>query len=615
MCGITGWVSFTRDLSEPAHRRTTEAMTATMCRRGPDAAGVWRDRHVAFGHHRLAVIDIDGGAQPMVADEPAGPVALTYSGEAYNFAELRDELRRRGHPFRSASDTEVVLRAYLEWGEDVAEHLDGMFAFAVWDGRTDRLLLVRDRVGIKPLYVARTADGVVFGSEPKALLANPLVPATVGLDGLREIFTSAKRPQTTVYESIREVRPGTVVTVDRDGLRTRTYWELTAAPHTDDWDTTVATVRHLLTTAINRQLVADVPLCTLLSGGLDSSAITAHAAAELARQGGTIRSFSVGFAGQDERFAPDSYNVSSDNPFIEEVARHVKSEHRHLVIDAAELADPAVRRAAVTARDMPIGLGDMDNSLYLLFRAVRERTTVALSGEGADEIFGGYHWFHDDKYARAAAFPWLHAMMGQPRQERPYGPPELMEELAVADFAEAVYLEAAAAAPTVDGEDESQTLWRRLLHVHVNDNLQQLLDRKDRLSMASGLEVRVPFCDAALMQYVYNIPRTMAARDGREKSVLRAAMGDLLPESVAQRRKSPYPRTQDLSYVSALQQQVCELLSGGHDDVFAIVDSGFVKTAATMPPEAIHLGLRMAIERLLDIDVWLSAYHPALKLP
>lgn len=614
MCGIAGWVSFRRDLTEPTHISTMDAMTSTMSRRGPDASGSWRDRHVALGHHRLAVIDLAGGAQPMTADEPAGTVAITYSGEAYNFPQLRAELQRRGHRFRTASDTEVVLRGYLEWGEKVAEHLNGMFAFAVWDARIERLLLVRDHVGIKPLYYYRTDDGILFGSEPKAILANPLVRATVGLDGVREIFASVKRPGRTVYEGIHELHGGNTLSFDRSGLREREYWRLTVAEHTDDYATTVETVQHLVNGAVDRQLVADVPLCVLLSGGLDSSAITARAAAELDRNGDRVRSFSVGFAGQDENFAPDTYNVSSDNPFIDDVARHVKTEHRHLVLDPAELSDPSVRRAAVTARDMPVGLGDLDNSLYLLFWAVREHSTVALSGEGADEVFGGYWWFQDDDIARAAAFPWLHAFMGQARQERPFGPPELMAKLNVADYAEQVYLEAAAAAPAVEGEDEAQTLWRRQLHVHLNDNLQSLLDRKDRLSMAVGLEVRVPFCDPELMQYAYNIPRRMALQDGSEKSVLRAAMGHLLPQSVVERRKSPYPRTQDPSYVAALQRQATELLNDSHDEVFFLLDIGWVRQATTMPPEAVHMGLRMAFERLLDVDVWLRTYRPALQL-
>jgi asparagine synthase (glutamine-hydrolysing) len=607
-------VSFERDLSDPANASVLDTMTGTMSRRGPDASGVWHRRHAALGHHRLAIIDLDGGVQPMTVDGPDGTVAITYSGEVYNFAALRSELRRRGQRFRTSCDTEVVLLGYLEWGTDVVHRLNGMYAFAIWDARIDRLLLVRDHVGIKPLYYHRTTDGILFGSEPKVILANPVVEPTVGLDGLREIFTGVRRAGTTVYEAVQELRPGTMLTLDRSGLREHTYWQLTAREHTDDYATTVATVRELLSAAVDRQLVADVPLCTLLSGGLDSSAITARAAVTLGAHQQQVRSFSVGFLGQDENFAPDAHNVSSDNPFIEEVARHVHSAHRHLVLDPAELADPAIRRASVTARDMPVGLGDMDNSLYLLFRAIREHSTVALSGEGADEVFGGYWWFHDVKVSRAAAFPWLYALTGQARQERPYGPPELMAALQVADYAEQVHRESVAAAPVVDGEDEAQTLWRRQLHLHLTNNLQFLLDRKDRLSMAVGLEVRVPFCDPDLLQYAANISYRMAAADGHEKSVLRAAMGHLLPASVVARRKSPYPRTQDVAYVAALQNQAAELLVDPGHEAFSLVDPHWVRHATSRPAAGMDLGFRMALERLLDIGVWLQNYRPTIKL-
>lgn len=265
MCGITGWVSFDRDLG--AEESVLDAMTETMACRGPDDRGTWTQGAAALGHRRLAIIDLPGGRQPMSVRTPQGDVALVYSGEAYNFTELRRELSDRGHRFTTDSDTEVVLRGYLEWGDTVAERLNGMYAFAVWDGRHDKLVMIRDRMGIKPFYYHPTSDGVLFGSEPKAILANPLARPRVTLDGLREMFTLVKTPGHAVWDGMREVEPGTVVTVDRSGVRTRVYWRLETRPHTDDQDTTIDTVRALLDDIVRRQLVADVPRCTLLSGG------------------------------------------------------------------------------------------------------------------------------------------------------------------------------------------------------------------------------------------------------------------------------------------------------------------------------------------------------------
>uniref|UniRef100_UPI00397CC682 asparagine synthase (glutamine-hydrolyzing) n=1 Tax=Amycolatopsis sp. lyj-90 TaxID=2789285 RepID=UPI00397CC682 len=311
---------------------------------------------------------LPGGRQPMAE---AGLAAMVYSGEAYNFTELRQELSQRGHKFETDSDTEVVLHGYLEWGDEVVDHLNGMYAFAIWDERDEKLVMIRDRMGIKPFYYYPTRDGVLFGSEPKAILANPLARKVVDTDGVRELMSMTKTPGWSLWKGMHEVGPGTIVTVDRSGIRTRTYWKLDAKQHTDDQETTVERVRELMTDIVHRQLIADVPRCVLLSGGLDSSAVTGLAAARLAEQGERLRTFSVDFQGQEENFQPDEVRDTPDSPFIRDVADLVGSEHQDVVLNPAELSDPEVRRKVLTARDIPAGLGDFDTSLYLLFKAIR----------------------------------------------------------------------------------------------------------------------------------------------------------------------------------------------------------------------------------------------------
>src|SRR4051794_12906845 len=405
MCGITGWISFERDLNrEPG---IVDTMTATMACRGPDASGTWIAGHAALGHRHLAIIDLEGGTQPMSVRTPAGEVVLVYSGEVYNFAELREQLKRADETFLTASDTEVVLRGYLRWGEGLAERLNGMYAFALWDDRTRKLVLMRDRMGIKPLFIYRTSDGILFGSEPKAILGNPLARRAVNADGLRELLAFVKTPRHAIWSGMREVEPGTVVTVDEQGVRERCYWRLTSAPHSDDQEATVAQVRALLEDIVRRQLISDVPRCVLLSGGLDSSVVTALAARILAEQGEQVRSFSVDFVGQTENFKPDALRPTPDAPYVRDVAEHVGSRHADIVLDHDALADPEVRRTVVAAMDLPTGLGDMYASLYLLCKAIREHSTVALSGESADELFGGYRQFHDPAAQRAHTYPWL----------------------------------------------------------------------------------------------------------------------------------------------------------------------------------------------------------------
>ncbi|MEU8509175.1 asparagine synthase (glutamine-hydrolyzing) [Streptomyces brevispora] len=612
MCGITGWVSFERDLHSES--TTVDAMTETMSCRGPDDRGTWINGPAALGHRRLAIIDLPGGRQPMTADTPEGTVALVYSGETYNFTELRRELVGRGHRFTTDSDTEVVLRGYLEWGEAVAERLNGMYAFAVWDGRHDKLVMIRDRMGIKPFYYYETPDGVLFGSEPKAILANPLARARVGLDGLRELFAFVKTPGHAVWEGMHEVEPGTVVTVDRNGLRRHVYWQLETRPHTDSKDDSIAHVRTLLDDIVRRQLVADVPRCTLLSGGLDSSAMTAIAARQLARNGETVRSFAVDFVGQADNFVADELRTTPDTPYVHDVALASGTDHRDIVLDSDALADPEVRAKVIRARDIPMGFGDMDASLYLLFRSIREHSTVALSGESADEVFGGYLQFFDEEARRANTFPWLVRFAQHFGDDSDVLRPDLSAALDLPSYIQDSYDTAVAGIRRLDGESDFEFRMRKICHLHLTRFVRVLLDRKDRASMAVGLEVRVPFCDHRLVEYVYNTPWSLKSFDGREKSLLREATADVLPKSVYDRVKSPYPSTQDPKYAVALQGHAKELLAQPSHPVFDLVARDRVARAAQHDAPQITQVSRRGLERTLDLALWLDLYKPDISL-
>ncbi|MEU3501796.1 asparagine synthase (glutamine-hydrolyzing) [Streptomyces hundungensis] len=611
MCGITGWISFDRELR--AERETLDAMTETMECRGPDDRGVWAGGPAALGHRRLAIIDLPGGRQPMTVEADGKTVALVYSGEAYNFTELKAELASRGHRFLTDSDTEVVLHGYLEWGEAVAERLNGMYAFAIWDERVQRLVMIRDRMGIKPFYYYETPDGVLFGSEPKAILANPLARRSVSLDGLRELLTLVKTPGHAVWDGMKEVEPGTVVTVDRGGLRTHTYWKLETRPHEDDRATTVARVRELLDDIVRRQLVADVPRCMLLSGGLDSSALTAIAARQLGEADEKVHSFAVDFVGQTENFVADDLRGTPDTPYVHDVARASGTLHQDIVLDARSLADPEVRAKVIRARDLPISFGDMDASLYQLFKAIREHSTVALSGESADEVFGGYKQFFDEDARSADTFPWLVNFVEQ------FGDsdllrPELSAALNVPAYVKDSYNTAVAGVQRLDGESDFEYRMRRSSHLHLTRFVRVLLDRKDRASMAVGLEVRVPFCDHRLVEYVYNAPWSLKSFDGREKSLLREATRDVIPRSVYDRVKSPYPSTQDPEYVTVLQGHAKDLLARSSHPVFDLIDRDGLRRAAEASAPQIPRASRRDLEYSLDLAIWLDLYKPELKL-
>ncbi|MGV9267502.1 asparagine synthase (glutamine-hydrolyzing) [Kitasatospora sp. NPDC003701] len=616
MCGITGWIDFERDLT--ARRPVLDAMTRTQLCRGPDAGGAHLERHAALGHRRLAVIDPEGGAQPMTAEHDGRVLAaLTYSGEVYNHRELRAELEAAGHRFRTRSDTEVVLHAYLEWGEGLAERLNGMFAFALWDSRSEELLLVRDRMGVKPLHYHLTPHGVVFGSEAKAVLAHPDVRPVVDLDGLREMLAVTRTPGRTVYRGIAEVRPGHLVRVRRQGVSERRYWALEAREHTHSLDTTVATVRALLEDIVHRQLEADVPLCSLLSGGLDSSAVTAIAARALRTAGaGPVRSFALDFTGQSEHFRADEVRSTPDGPYARMLARHVGADHSVIELSAAALTDPAQRAAVLRARDAPGGFGDMDVSLLLLFRGVREESTVALSGESADELFGGYRWYHDPELVAADDFPWVGAVTqlggtgtGPREQLLDRG---LIGKLDLHEYRRARYREALAEVPHLPDADPVERRMREISYLNLTRFVCILLDRKDRMSMANGLEVRVPFCDHRLVQYVFNTPWAMKSFDGREKSLLRAAVRDLLPAGIAERAKAPYPVVQDPRYPALLRAELAELAADPGAPVLGLLDRRALTDA--LAPDTDPQSVRLGTDLALDLNAWLTEYRVSLEL-
>lgn len=615
MCGIAGWVAFQRDLTQ--ERTTAQAMTDTMACRGPDAEGLWLDRHVALGHRRLSIIDLEGGRQPMAALSDSGETlaVLTFCGEVYNFRELRTELTSRGHRFRTRSDTEVVLRGYLEWGASVAERLRGMFALGVWDARCEELILIRDRMGVKPLYYYPTADGVLFGSEPKAVFANPLAVRRVGAEGLCEALDMVKTPEHAVYTGLREVGPGRLVRISASGAHHTRYWQLEAREHTDDLATTVSTVRGLLEEIVDQQMVADVPLCSLLSGGLDSSVVTALAA--LAGSGdGPVRSFSVDFAGDTDRFQPDAVRGSADAPFARELAAHVGADHVEVLLDSQELSGPAVRAAVLRATDLPPAFwGDMWPSLYLLFREIRRHSTVALSGESADELFGGYRWFHNPAAIGADTFPWLTS--GSSRYFGGLGLLDrgLLDKLDIPEYRRGRYREALAEVPVLPGEDPVERRMREITYLNLTRFVQTLLDRKDRMSMAVGLEVRVPFCDHKLVEYVFNTPWAMKKHDGREKSLLRSAASDLLPRSIVERVKTPYPATQDPGYAAALRGELARVLADANAPVLPLLDKDRARRALARQATDVSRSYdRGGLEMALWLNRWLGEQNVTLDL-
>ncbi|WP_159928833.1 MULTISPECIES: asparagine synthase (glutamine-hydrolyzing) [Nocardia] len=607
MCGITGWVDWERDLTQ--QRPLLEAMTDTLIPRGPDAGGVWLSPRAAFGHRRLAVIDIEGGVQPMQASrEGEQPCVVTYSGEIYNFPELRGELQRLGHQFRTRSDTEVLLHSYLEWGEHCLPRLNGMFAFGVWDPNRQGLLLGRDRLGVKPLFYLPYATGVLFGSELKTLLANPIAAAEVGIEGLAEVFCATQTPGHAVFRDIRALRPGHYAWIQRRSCREQRYWALTSGEHPDDLPTTTAAVRELLEDIVRRQLIADVPVGTLLSGGLDSSAVTALATEVLNRNSrDRLATYSIDFEGNQDNFQPSAIRPEQDTPFARMVAQRVRSDHIELLLRTDEVI--SARSEVLRARDLP-GLADTNAAQYLLFREVKKRSTVALSGESADEVFGGYPWFFDQRMLGAATFPWAVSVAAF----EPVLDTELWRLLRPQEYIAERYAQTMAEVPALDGEAPGDVRIREMFYANLSRWLTMLLDFKDRMSMRVGLEVRVPFCDHRLVEYLWNTPWAFKTSDGRVKGLLRNAVADLLPAPVLDRKKTSFPVSQHPAYEQTLREEMRAELADPNSPLLPLVRREAVLDLLAGPPGQQGMWRSAdTLSLLLQIAEWLRVYHISIR--
>ena len=550
MCGITGWASFQKDLR--TSNDILKLMTQTLNKRGPDDENIWCSEHIAFGHRRLAVIDLIGGKQPMQKEYDGANYVITYNGELYNTEELRKELQNRGHLFKTHSDTEVLLTAYIEWKEQCVDFLNGIFAFGIWDEQSQSLFLCRDRLGVKPLFYTEQQDGLLFASEVKALLAHPLIKTTINTDGLANIMAvgPSRMPGKSPFQNISELRPGYAMRFSREGIRVWQYWQLQSKHHEESLGETVDHVRFLLTDAIERQLVSDVPICTFLSGGLDSSIITGIAANMFQHQNkGKLHTYSIDYEDNERFFNPHAFQTSTDTYWIQKMTDTFSTTHHAKEISQQQLIDFLIE--SVIVRDSP-GMADVDSSLLWFCREIKKDFTVALSGECADEIFGGYPWFTET----TTGFPWIRSLSERSTmlQER------WRKKLKVESYAQQAYSQTIAEVPYLDGESIEEVRQREMFYLNMVWFMQTLLERKDRMSMGASLEVRVPFADHRLVEYTWNIPWEMKNLDGMEKGLLRKAMQHLLPEEVLYRKKNPYPKTYHPVYTAGVQKWLRDII-------------------------------------------------------
>ena len=553
MCGIAGWLD--NEIDFYGMRETLDRMSECLLRRGPDESGEYIRRNAALLHRRLSVIDPENGQQPMSTMYEGGKYTIVYNGELYNTDELRNELKAEGFGFGTRSDTEVLLKAYCRWGDACAEKLNGIFAFAVYEEYAGRLFLCRDRVGVKPLFFHSYASGIIFASELKAILRSDKIAPAIGEEGLYELFFlgPARTAGSGIFKGINELLPGEYAVFEDGGLTRTRYSRLTAHPHEDSESQTIERVRYLLTDAVERQLVSDVPMCFFLSGGLDSS-IICQVASNFRKRNNLppINTYSVEYADNRRYFERSLFQPNADFEYIRMMTDSAGAEHREVILDNAELMNALY--PSVEARDLP-GYADIDSSLLLFCREIKRDFTVALSGECADEIFGGYPWYHDHDILFEDCFPWSRSQDIR-RKILKKGVLPRGEE-----YVRQRYLETLAEADHLDRDSVIDKRMREMFALNYYWFMQCLLERKDRCSMYSGLEVRVPFCDSRLIDYAYNMPWELKAYGGREKGIIRKAFEDILPREICYRKKSPYPKTHNPVYMKMCAERVREILA------------------------------------------------------
>ena len=578
--------------------------------RGPDGSGIYLSSVCGFAHVRLKIIDLLTGAQPMIKQRDGFEFALVFNGEIYNMNELKAELLAEGARFETTSDTEVILNGYLLHGKSFVQKLNGIFAAALWDGALEKLYLFRDRLGVKPLFYTKTGDTFVFASEIKGLFAYPGVTPTLNRDGLCELFAlgPAKSYGRGVFKDIFEVLPGHILTLDRFCHTDEAYWKLLSRPHEDSLERTIEKTAWLLTDAVKLQMLADIPIATFLSGGIDSSLVTAICAKELKKQGKQLNTFSFDFTDNGKYFQSNAFQPSQDRPFAEQMAQYCNTRHRFLECGNAEQLRCLYK--AVDARDLPC-MADVESSMLYFCSQVVTHNKVTLTGECADEIFGGYPWFHSEKAFQTNAFPWSDDMA--PRQA--LLDDTLIEDLHMEAYAAAAYEKTIHETPLLAEDSPEEKRRREIAYLNLRWFMATLLDRMDRTSMYNGLEARVPFADHRIVEYVFNVPWSVKCADGVVKGLLRHAGADYVPKEVLWRKKSPYPKTYYPSYEKLLGRQLKETLATPNAPIRTLLDTIKVKAFLNSPSDygrpwygQLMAGPQM-LAYMLQVNYWLKKYR------
>ena len=601
MCGIAGMLG--KEIDFRNEKEMIWKMSNSLKERGPDERGEYISRNAALIHRRLSIIDPDGGSQPM----RFGKYIIVYNGEIYNTEEIRRELRFHGYIFDGSCDTEVVLKSYHLWGSKCAEKLNGIFAFAIYNTDSEELFLCRDRIGVKPLFYSYKNNIFSFASRTDTLLYVKGIEPICNENGLNEIFMlgPAKTPGKTVFKDIFELKPGEYLYYKDGNIKKAFYWKLKADEFVDNDVQAQEHIHYLVTDAINRQLVSDVPVCTFLSGGLDSSIISKVASDYMAQCGEILDTYSVDYSDNDRYFEPSLFQPNKDSDYINLISDYIDSDHHNVVLNNIAVADALID--STEARGCP-GFTDIDSRLLLFCKEVVKNHKVALSGECADEIFGGYPWYHNKEILFEDNFPWSKSQDVRSSILKDGVLPKGSE------YVRQKYLDTINLAPKLKSDSKIDARMREMFYLNFYWFMQCLLERKDRCSMYNGLEVRVPFCDYRLAEYAYNMPWKIKAYNNREKGIVRKAFEDILPDEICWRKKSPYPKTHNPIYFDICKERVINILQKKNPLTEMLSKEGIMNIienpdSITTPWYGQLMQAPQILAYIIELDYWFEKYN------
>ena len=613
MCGILGIINYKENIID--RKPILEKMLKKLEKRDVEEDKIYLDTNAILGYKGLNSDD-ENLKQPMSYKYNDTTYTIVYNGNLYNAKELREFLKSRDFEFETNLDTEVLLKAFVYYGKDVCKYLNGIFGLGIWNNKERELYLARDHFGIKPLYYTINNGNFIFSSEIKAILEYPDVEAKLDLNGIGELFgvgpahTSGKTP----FKNIFEVEPAQFIILNYNEFYRKEYWKLETKYHTDDLDTTCDKIRNLIIDSTERQLASDKPIGVLLSGGLDSSIITAIASEHYKQKGEVLDTFSVDYKDNDKNFVKNEFQPNSDNYYIDIMTKKFGTNHRKIMLDTPELYDSL--KDAMIARDFP-GMADVDSSYLLFFKKLKEHKSVALSGECSDEIFGGYPWYFKEDSLNSNTFPWSTAL--DERQKLLNN--NISRKINIKEYVNEKYNNSLKKVEVLEEDSKETKLHRKLIYLTSNWFMTTLLDRTDRMCMYNGFEARVPFCDYRIVEYAWNIPWEMKAYKGREKGLLRKAMEGYLPEEIIYRKKSPYPKTHNPNYTQKVKEELTKIVENKNSKIHDLLNKEYVQEILNTEGKSFvkpWFGQLMTgpqlMAYLIQLELWLEIYNPRIEV-